>query len=98
MALTEQTKKQLDEYLQEKKVLTEKDIEHNHEEKHNHAVRSFDKFCPDCATKNPDFKEPDFFCKDCLTPIGTQEDLNRVKVCHNCGFDEAITKEEKEQL
>ena len=99
MALNEQTKKQLKDFLQEENYVKADQIEHSHEEpKHNHATRSFDKFCPNCAEPNPDFKEPAFFCADCLEPIGTEEDLKNAKVCHNCGHEEAITKEEKEEL
>ena len=101
MALNETTKKQLRDFMQEEQVLTKNDIEthdHSHEEKHHHATRSFDKFCPNCAEPNPDYKEPEFFCADCLEPIGTEEDLKSAKVCHNCGHEEAITKEEKEEL
>jgi membrane protease subunit (stomatin/prohibitin family) len=104
MALNETTKKQLKEFLKEEQVLTKNDVEiehnhdHNHDTQHRHATRSFDKFCPDCAEPNPDYKEPEFFCENCLTPIGDKEDLQRAKVCHNCGHPDAITKEEKEEL
>ena len=102
MALNETTKKQLKEFLQEEQVLTKHDIqqehEHNHEEKHHHATRSFDKFCPDCAEPNPDFKEPEWFCENCQSPIGSEEDAQKSKSCYNCGGTDAITKEDLEKL
>ena len=96
MALNETTKNQLKEFLKEEQVLTKHDIEHehNHEEKHHHATRSFDKFCPDCQEPNPDYKEPEYFCTDCLKPIGTKEDVEKAKVCYNCGHNEVIHKDE----
>ncbi len=102
MALNEQTKKQLNEFLQEEQVLTKNDIvqhEHNHvEPRHNHATRSFDKFCPDCAEPNPDYKDPEWFCEDCRAPIGTEEDAKKSQMCYNCGSKDAIHKDVLEEL
>jgi hypothetical protein len=102
MALNETTKKQLKEFLDEEQVLTKNDIqhEHNHEQehKHNHATRTFDKFCPDCAEPNPDYKEPDYFCQDCQTPIGSLEDAEKSKACYKCGSTDAIHKDVLEEL
>ncbi len=98
--MNEETESQLSEFMKKEGYIKKSDViehEHKHEEpKHNHATRSFDKFCPDCQEPNPDYKEPEFFCTDCLKPIGTKEDVEKAKVCYNCGHDEVIHKDEED--
>jgi DNA-directed RNA polymerase alpha subunit len=86
----------IDKQIKSKNLISKDEIldNHNHDnEKHSHAVRSFDKFCPECSQKNPGFKESEYFCADCLTPIGSIEDLENSKVCYNCGSLDAINQE-----
>ena len=92
-----EVKAQLDQYLEEKQVLTNKDIEkHEHETPaHSHATRSFDKFCTDCGDINPNYQDPKWFCANekCQAPIGTDQDMEKSKKCYNCGGLDAIIKE-----
>ena len=91
--------KLVEDKINNKNLISKNDLEektdHNHE-KHSHAVRSFDQFCPECSEKNPDYKESDFFCADCLTPIGSLSDLENSKVCYNCGSLDGIDKKSLE--
>jgi ribosomal protein S8 len=96
--MNEETENQLSEFMKKEGYIKKSDViehEHKHEEpKHNHATRSFDKFCPDCQEPNPDYKEPEYFCTDCLKPIGTKEDVEKAKVCYKYTKPKTTKKKE----
>jgi len=87
-------KEELNQIIEEK--IKEKQPEHDHNNEHIHAVHSYDKYCTDCGTENPDYKEPEFFCanKQCQHPIGTPEEAQNSKKCTKCGSLNAISKED----
>jgi len=95
---TDQLKEKLDEFVSDKikdefeKLKNENNEKSNTEEKHNHAVRSFDKFCTDCGSENPDYKKSEFFCANCESPLGSEDDVLNTKACYNCGSNSAIDK------
>lgn len=90
---------ELEKYLSKKNYATKNDIKHieSHlsEQKkettpeHIHATHSYDKFCPGCGGPNPDFKEPDLFCKDCDHPVEKES-----AVCPGCGGKDAYAKDD----
>ncbi len=104
MSETNQLKEKLDEFVDQKvndhiKSLKEEmknstDAKEPQEIKntHTHATRSFDKFCTDCGSENPDYKKSDFFCSECNSPLGSENDVLNSKVCYNCGSSNAIDK------
>ena len=100
--MEKETEKQLSDFMTKEGYIKKSDVvehEHNHEEpKHNHATRSFDKFCPDCKEPNPDYEAPEWFCNndECLKPIGSKKDMEDSKVCYNCGGTNAIHKDSEE--
>ena len=52
-----------------------------------HLVKSWSpRFCPDCGTKNPDFKD-EVQCHNCKVGLGAKEKVtsSEFKVCPNCG-------------
>ena len=65
---------------------------HKHEHKleaaeHSHATHSYDKFCPGCGGKNPDFDPDIAFCSDCGEAVGSVKQVNagEIKACPGCG-------------
>jgi len=52
-----------------------------------HLVKSWSpRFCPDCGTKNPEFKD-EVQCHSCKVGLGAKEKVTgpEFKVCPNCG-------------
>tara|TARA_R110000824_G_scaffold119924_4_gene274409 strand:- start:787 stop:1119 length:333 start_codon:yes stop_codon:yes gene_type:complete len=100
--MEKETEKQLSDFMTKEGYIKKSDVvehEHKHEEpKHNHATRSFDKFCPDCEQPNPDYQEPEWFCNndECLKPIGSEKDMKDAKVCYGCGGSGAIHKDSED--
>ena len=65
---------------------------HEHEpesHQHSHATHVYDKFCPSCGDKNPEFDPDVAFCSDCGVPVGSvkQVTAGKVKACPGCGND-----------
>ena len=65
---------------------------HKHEHKleaaeHSHATHVYDKFCPSCGDKNPDFDPDVAFCSDCGEAVGSVKQVNagEIKACPGCG-------------
>ncbi len=51
-----------------------------------HLVKAWHpRFCPDCGTTNPQFKD-EMKCDGCGIHLGSEEDVRQnLKVCPNCG-------------
>jgi len=67
------------------------------QETHNkvHSVRSFEKWCPDCGVKNPNYTRPVRKCSRCEQPATSE-----AKVCWNCGskhLENDETEEDEEE-
>lgn len=64
------------------------------EKEHVHATHSYDKNCPTCGDKNPDYKEDQATCIDCGQPVGTPVEIEKgeVTTCPTCGGHEAEHK------
>ena len=56
-----------------------------------HARSITDRFCPECADENPDFKD-EAWCVDCSRPLGAKDNLPKLKACPNCGGKSATSK------
>lgn len=56
-------------------------------------IRSYEKFCPDCGGPNPGYKKPNVFCSSCNMPMGQKEDVEKIKMCWNCGDTHGKVKE-----
>ena len=69
-------------------VLTNSDVPHAHETKHEHRVHSYDKTCPDCGKDNPDFDPEQYLCSNCGEPVGTKEETLKSVACPHCGENE----------
>lgn len=70
--------------------------EHNHEKKHSHATHKYDKFCPGCGDKNPDFDPEIAYCTDCGSAVGSVKEVKNeeIKACPGCGSSEAVVTTE----
>lgn len=68
--------------------------DHTHDAPHQHATHSYDKNCPQCGDKNPDYKDDQATCTDCGQPVGTPEEIEKgnVTTCPSCGGHEAEHK------
>ncbi len=71
------------------KLRAEAAHKHEHEQaaEHSHATHSYDKFCPGCGGKNPDFDPDIAFCSDCGEAVGSVKQVNagEIKACPGCG-------------
>jgi hypothetical protein len=47
-----------------------------------HMVRPWEKFCPDCGSDNPEWKD-ETECVDCHTPLGAVKYVSKMKKCPN---------------
>jgi len=98
----------IDDAINSKKIATKDDLDKLlskedmydliHEEKHEHATHSGDKFCKTCGEKNSDYKQPETICKNCNEPTGTFEEMKTDTRCKNCGSDEAIDFHDSENI
>ena len=77
-------------------------------ERQTHAMRSWERSCPDCGSPNPEYTKPDVFCSDCGVPLGNvpagfeikegeSKDLPSIKPCWNCGSQDAKLGGEEEE-
>ena len=83
--MKEYVDKKLNQSMEELKGLA--NAEHNHTEKHSHATHKFDKFCPGCGDKNPDFDPEIAYCTDCGSAVGSVKEVKNeeIKACPGCG-------------
>jgi hypothetical protein len=65
------------------------------EDKHEHAVHSWDKTCSDCGESNPDYSDKQYQCIDCDEPMGTKNEAEKAKACPHCSSDEGAYNEEE---
>ena len=49
-----------------------------------HYVGSWQKYCPTCGDKNPEFKD-ETVCKDCGTHLGSKKTVEKMVTCPHCG-------------
>lgn len=57
---------------------------HGHEDGKPHFIGAWQKHCPTCGDKNPDFKD-ETKCDDCGMHLGAKEVAEKLKACPNCG-------------
>ena len=101
-------RQEIDDAINSKNIATKDDLDkllskedmHDliHEEKHDHATHSGDKFCKTCGEKNPDYKQSETICKNCNESTGTFEEMKKDTRCKNCGSDEAIDFHDSENI
>ena len=77
---------------------------HKHEHKleaaeHSHATHVYDKFCPSCGDKNPDFDPDVAFCSDCGEAVGSVKQVNagEIKACPGCGNEKGAVSAKRSE-
>lgn len=64
-----------------------------------HFVGKWQKHCPTCGDKNPEFKDETVCDPDkggCGMHLGSKDDVEKMKACPNCGGSKAVLIDRKE--